>query len=213
MIRVVTIAREYASGGGTVGRLLAEQLGWRLLDRELVAEIARSVDVQAELAEKFDEKVDPWIHRLAKQAFRYGTVDRPSPLVETGIFDSETMTTVGTNVIREAARIGGCVVVGRGGQCILHGVADVFHVFLYAPMRQRLERAAGLLGKVPDLEQRIREKDRQRAAGVRHYFGQDWCNPNLYDLMLDTSCGVEVAVETVLCAARLRAHAAVPSGV
>jgi len=115
MIRVITIAREFASGGGIVGRLLADRLGWRLLDRELVAEIARAVNVQTELAAEFDEKVDPWIHRLAKHAFRHGTLERPAPLAEAEVFDSETMLEIGTHLIEEAARMGGCVVVGAEG--------------------------------------------------------------------------------------------------
>lgn len=203
MTRVITIAREFGSGGASIGRLLAARLHWRLLDRELVAQIAQAAQVGSDIAAECDEKVDPWLHRLAKHAFLHGAIERPVGIAEAGVFDSETMLQVGTSIIEQAAGLGSCVIVGRGAQCILHGRPGVFHVFLYAPMALRMKRAAALLGDAPDLEQRIREKDRERAAGVRHYFGQEWCNPNLYDLMLNTVCGDETAVDTIMCAARL----------
>ena len=119
------------------------------------------------------------------------------------------MAVVGRKVIEEAARMGNCVVVGRGGQCILHGWPEVFHVFLYAPIEirkkrvaERRDRAAG----AADLEAVIREYDRLRAAGVRQYFEQEWCNPNLYDLMINTKRGYESAMETILCAAGVKAE-------
>ena len=209
MVRAITIAREYGSGGAMVARLLADRLGWRLLDRDLVNEVARAANVAPTVAERYDERIDPWFHRLVKHALWRGAPDAPITVEHSDLFDAETMAVVGRKVIEEAARMGNCVVVGRGAQCILHGWRDVFHVFLYAPIEIRKKRVAERRGPcpkgTPDLEAVIREYDRLRAAGVRRYFDQEWCNPNLYDLMLNTKRGYEAAMETILCAAALTA--------
>jgi cytidylate kinase len=207
MIRVITIAREYGSGGAVVARLLADRLGWRLLDRDLLNEVARAANVAPAVAERFDERIDPWFHRLVKHGLWRGGVDAPISVEQFNLFDAEMMVVVARKVIEEAARIGNCVVVGRGAQCILHGWPEVFHVFLYAPIETRKKRVAERLRAGSNLETVIREYDRLRAAGVRQYFGQQWCNPNLYDLMINTKCAYESAMETVLCAAGLKVEA------
>ena len=209
MIRAITIAREYGSGGSSVARLLADRLGWRLLDRDLLNEIARAANVVPAVAERYDERIDPWFHRLVKHALWRGAPDAPITVDNFDLFDAEMMAVVGRKVIEEAARMGNCVVVGRGAQCILHGWRDVFHVFLYAPIEIRKQRVAERRGPcpkgAPDLEAVIREYDHLRAAGVRRYFDQEWCNPNLYDLMLNTKRGYEAAAQTILCAAEVNA--------
>jgi cytidylate kinase len=212
MVRAITIAREYGSGGGIVARLLADRLGWRLLDRDLLNEVARAANVAPAVAERYDERIDPWFHRLVKHALWRGAPDAPITVEQFDLFDAETMAVVGRKVIEEAARMGNCVAVGRGGQCILHGWPDVFHVFLYAPIEIRKKRVVERKGAHPGgaraLEAMVREYDRLRAAGIRRYFDQEWCNPNLYDLMLNTKRGYESAMETILCAAETRTEVA-----
>ncbi|HJT86342.1 MAG TPA: cytidylate kinase-like family protein [Bryobacteraceae bacterium] len=204
MIRVITISREYGAGGASVAGLLAERLGWRLLDRELLRQVSRAAQVEPEVAEQYDERVDPWLHRLVKQALGHGTIDRPTSLADGDLFDAEIMVSVCRRVIEEAARIGECVIVGRGAQCILHGREDVFRVFLYAPLALRAQRMAERLGPRADLEDIIRENDSARAAYIRRYFAQDWCNPYLYELMLNTRYGYAAAADAILTAASLR---------
>ena len=142
MVRAITIAREYGSGGAVVARLLADRLGWRLLDRDLLNEVARTANVAPAVAERFDERIDPWFHRLVKHALWRGAPDAPISVDNFDLFDAEMMAVIGRKVIEEAARMGNCVVVGRGGQCILYGWPEVFHVFLYAPIEIRKKRVA-----------------------------------------------------------------------
>ena len=80
-------------------------------------------------------------------------------------------------------------------------------MFLYAPIEIRKKRVAERRGVAPNLETVIREYDRLRATGIRQYFDQEWCNPNLYDLMINTKRGYESAMETILCAAEVKAEA------
>ena len=72
MFRVLTIAREYGSGGAVVGRSISEQLGWKLLDKAFIENIARAAKVDPQLARRFDERTDSWLERLAHQGAGFG---------------------------------------------------------------------------------------------------------------------------------------------
>jgi cytidylate kinase len=207
MIRVITIAREFGSGGAVIARMLSGRLGWRLLDRELLLEVARAANVDLKVAEQFDERTDPWIHRLVKHSLWHGNVDWPVTPEGREVFDCETVVGVVRRIIEEAARIGNCVIVGRGAQCILRGKPDVFRVFLYARREYRRKRVVQRLGERPKLDELIRESDRQRAEYIERYFSQEWCNPYLYELMINTQFGDDAAVAAILGAAKLGAAA------
>lgn len=204
MFRVITIAREFGSGGATIARLLAGRLGWRLLDRDLINELALAANVDPRVVEQLDERCDPWFRGLVKAIWR-GSAEAPTGMTEADVPDAATMVKVGRQVIEAAARGGNCVIVGRGSQCILYGWPDVFKVYLYAPIELRRKRIAERFGPRPDLEMLIRENDHNRASYIRRYFTQEWCNPHLYDLMINSRCGDEAVVETVLCATGLNA--------
>ncbi len=205
MIRVITIGREYGSGGGTLARLLAQRLGWRLVDDSLIAEIAEMAKVNREVAERYDESVDPWFYRLIKALWR-GGYEGVATRLETDVFDADAMATLWHRVILEAADLGQCVTVGRGGQCILQGREDVFHVFVYAPLRERLRRLHERGEAGSNLEMAAHDMDRRRAAYIRRYFGQEWTDRHLYDLVICSSIGVERAAAAIVCAAGLERH-------
>jgi cytidylate kinase len=203
MRRVVTVAREYAAGGAIVGGIVAGRLGWRLLDRALIESIARHARVDARTAARFDECVDPWLHRITKHAFRRGCIEAVAAVGEDDIFDSEAMARFATEAIREAAEIGNCVIVGRGAQCILHDRRDAFHVFVYGPFEEKVRRVRERFPDVRDPAAMMADMDRKRAAYIRRYFQQDWGNCHLYDLLVNTRCGLDEAARCVICAAGL----------
>ena len=106
-------------------------------------------------------------------------------------FDADVAADLTRRIIEEAAEIGDCVIVGRGSQCILQQREDAFHVFIYAPRGERLNR---LLRRDPRLskveaEKKLDAEDATRAAYVRAHFGEDWQNRHLYHLMLSSSLG------------------------
>jgi cytidylate kinase len=204
MIRVITISREYGSGGGTVARMLADRLVWRLVDKSLITEIARTAKVNPDLAERFDESVDPWFHRMNKALWR-GGYEGVATRVESVAFDADAMTALCQRILEEAATIGHCVTVGRGGQCILQEREDAFHVSIYAPMAERVQRIRDRIPAGTDPVAYARETDRRRAAFIQNYFGQNWTNRHLYDLMICSSVGLEAVTATILCAAGLPA--------
>jgi cytidylate kinase len=107
--------------------------------------------------------------------------------------------------MHEAADIGRCVIMGRGGQCILRDRKDAFHVFLYAPVeyraRQLHKTEGGDLAHAKALAERV---DRERVGYIRRYFGENWFEPALYNLMLESSIGIDAASSVVVSAVRGR---------
>jgi len=205
MFRIVTVAREYGSGGGRIAEGLAGRLGWKLLDRCLVEQIARTASVEPQVAEKYDERPDPWFNQLAEALWQSpglrGYMGGPVP----NWFDGEVAARLTQRLIEEAAEMGDCVVVGRGSQCILQTRSDVFHAFVYAPRAERLERLRGRFPELTtaELEKKLQAQDGVRAAYVRTHFGQDWTNRHLYDLLVSSSPGEEAVVSILLSALRV----------
>lgn len=197
------MGREFGSGGGSIARMIADRLAWRLLDRELLVEVAKSAHVDPKVCEKFDEQCDPWFRGLVRSIW-HGSGEWPSGIADEDLVDSRLLVDLSRRVIEQAARQGECIVVGRGAQCILRGNPDVFHVFVYGPMELRKRRVIERMGERPDLEEFIRQNDRARAEYILKYFGQHWCNPHLYDMMINSRWGDDCAVEAVLAAANLR---------
>ena len=214
MFRVVTLAREYGSGGGRIAQLLAGRLGWKLLDRCLVEKIAETASIKPEVAEKFDERLDPWFNRLAEVFWQSpglrGYIGGPVP----GRFDAEVAAHLTRRIIEEAAEIGDCVIVGRGSQCVLQQREDAFHVFIYAPRGERLARLLrrdARLSKA-EAEKKLGAEDGTRAAYVRDHYGEDWQNRHLYHLMISSSLGEKEAVSIILSALHSARVRVAPAG-
>jgi len=198
MFRIVTVAREYGSGGGRIAQLLADRLDWKLLDRCLVEKIAQLARVEPKLAEQYDERPDPWVNRIVRALWKGGIIrgTMAGPMPE--LFDADTMAALSQRAIEEAADIGNCVIVGRASQCILQGRSDAFHVFIYAPRAERLRRVR--TRHAGRAEAALEARDQERAALIRLYFNQDWANRHLYDLMISSKLGEEVVLSAILSA-------------
>lgn len=202
MFRIVTISREYGSGGTSVARLVAQRLGWQVVDDPLVEEIARRANVPPDVARRYDERVNPWFQGLIQSLWRGGFEGSVSN-VESVPFDADEMARLWTEVIRETAELGNAVIVGRGGQCSLRDRKDVFHVSLYAPLELRVQRLRQMLDRDDGLVELADVVDRRRAASIRRYFGQNWKDPLLYHLAINTAMGYERAADAVMATAAL----------
>jgi Cytidylate kinase-like family len=198
MVRVLTVSREYASGGGQLARRLAERLGWRLVDRELIQRIAQAARVEPQVAAQFDERVDPWFHRLSRAALWRGAFEGVAAVTDEDFFDAARMAGLARRLIEEAAALGDCVIVGRGAQCVLGGRPEVFHLFVYAPRAERLKEARRR--RVADPEIALDERDRARFSYIREYYQEDSLNPHLYHLMINSALGEATAISTILTA-------------
>lgn len=200
MYRILTIAREYGSGGSIIARKVADRLGWELLDSKLIDRIVKSAKVDPSVARELDERVDPWYHRLSRRALWHGSFEGVAAVGETDVFDAHTMAAISRGLIEEAAEIGNCVMVGRGAQCVLLNRPDTFRVFVYGPRRQRLQRLRERLGERDDFETLMDETDKQRTAYIQLHYECDAANRHLYHLMIDSALGLDEAASVILFA-------------
>lgn len=207
-VKVITVEREYGSQGAEFAHHLAQRLGWRLLDSELVAGAARMAGVDPKTAAKFDERLDPWYHRYGK-LFWNDPVYAPVPGGEERVFDSECMLELIRQEILQAAEQGNCVLVGRGSACALAGRPGCFHVFVYATTRAKKEWfARAFPDRAQYAEQELADVDRRRAAVIRKSYQQEWCSRGLYHMLLNSCIGADAMIAAVQCAAGLCAKAA-----
>lgn len=184
--RALTVSREFGSGGGRIAKLVADHLGWKLLDRELIEAIACSAHVDAHVVSRFDERPESWLGRLNRGAMRGAALSAGVIPDDETCFDPETMAQMTQRIIENAWHDGNCVIVGRGAQCILQSRPDVFHVFIYAPVHDRANRLRSRLGPGINIEERLHTVDNERAEYLRKRFAEDWKNPHLYNLMLSS---------------------------
>jgi cytidylate kinase len=200
-IRVITISREYGSGGAAIGQKLSERLRWKLLDRELILELARRAHMQTSDVVRMDEHPSSAIARTLKAfwvANYYGWSTPPSDVT-----DQDYLAKLTQAVILEAAKLGHCVIVGRGAQCVLGDHDDVFHVFIYGSVAEKLWRVHGRDPNSMVDQAILYEVDRTRATYVRQYYKTDWMNPQLYHLMVNSALGLDRSASVILEAAEL----------
>jgi cytidylate kinase len=198
--RVLTVNREFGSGGGRIAQTIAEWFGWKLLDRDIIDAIAYAAHVDPKVVRPYDEHVDSWLRRINQQAMRSAALAAGLELRENSVFDAEEMVKISRKIIEEAYNEGGCVIVGRASQCILQHKPDVYHVFVYAPYLDRLVRLRDRLDKGVHAEQRIRIVDEERAKYLQQYYGKAWNNPHLYDLMISSRTDEEWTARAILYA-------------
>ena len=202
-VRVITVEREYGSHGAEFAHDLAQHLGWRLLDSELVTGAARMAGVDPKLAAKFDERLDPWYYRYGRIFWQdplYATV----PSGEEHVFDSKHMLELIRQEILDAAEQGNCVLVGRGSACALAKRPGCFHVFVYATASAKKEWfARAFPHQAQHAEQHLAAFDRRRAAVIRKFYQQEWCSRGLYHMLLNSCIGTEAMIAAVECSAGL----------
>src|SRR5579863_5880767 len=197
MYRIITIEREYGSGGGEIGCELSKRLGWTLWDQALTEEIAKVGNVECATVERCSERVDGTFQRLVKVFWR-GSHERSIPLPGAEPFDTDRFVAVGEQVMNRIAEAGDCVIVGRGAPYFLRQRGDAFHVFLYAPYAEKLNRLLKLGKNEREARELLDTIDRDRITFVRRYFDADWPTRCLYHMMINTAVGNESVISTIL---------------
>lgn len=197
--KVLTVSREFGSGGAEIAGIIARELGWRLMDRELIAEISHKEQVPASEVAAFDEMVDPWMHRLTRSIWGLGA-DGISPVAPVDIFDAQKAAKLARQIIEEAYKMGNCVIVGRGAQCVLRGKEDVYHALIYARWEDRVRRIQMRVPPGKNVEAQIRKIDAIRLDYVRLHYGEDRFNPLLYDIMIDSKNQPEKVARLIVSA-------------
>lgn len=198
--RVLTVAREFGSGGGRIAKIVAEKLGWKLIDRELIQEIANAARVDPRVVSRFDERPESWMGRMNRRAMQGAALAAGVVPEDENCFDCDVMIEMTHKIIERAYAKGDCVIVGRGAQCILRHKKDVFHLFVYAPFYDRAVRLRSRLGAGVNIEERIHAVDGERAHYLKQFYGKTWNDPHLYDLMISSSENEIATAEAIMAA-------------
>ena len=204
--RVLTISREYGSGGAEIAGIIARDLGWKVVDKEVIAAISKIDEVSPEEVAAVDGRVDPWIYRITRPIWGMGA-DGVSMIAPVRLFDAEEAASMAKVVIEEAYKIGNCVIVGRGSPCILQDKEDVFHAFIYARWEDRVHRIKHRVEQGTDVEALIRATDLERQEYVRLYYKRNRLDPYLYDLMIDSKNQLEKTARIIIAAMEMASAA------
>jgi cytidylate kinase len=197
MIKIVTIEREYGSGGGEIAHLLATQLGWKLWDQLLTEEIARLANCPKAVVEVREERNDPLYYRLFKSFLR-GSYEGSINAHKLNLVDSESILKITERVVQHAAKSGNSVIVGRGAQHFLRIRPDTLRVFLYAPRENKVRRLLARGKSEKDAQQLVDTVDRERADFIQKYFNVEWPDRAVYHSMINTAVGDEAVVNMIL---------------
>lgn len=195
-IRIITISRLFGAGGSSLAAALGARLGWKVLDRELIAEVARRLQrPEADVAAIDEHVLDPWQRAavFASAAFP----EMPVPPLESYL-NTRVLATV-EEVLQDAASAGPIIAVGHGTQCVFHDREDVLHLRVVAPFEDRVRMARQRLGLDPEsARERVRAADADRQTYLRRVHGIDGSDPLHYDLVLNTrSLSVDEAADLV----------------
>ena len=192
--KIITISREFGSGGRTIGRLVAEKLGIPFYDKELVKQIS----VESGFAPNFVEENGE--HAPGRSFFAYAFAPQGVPGIMNGLSTNDFLWNIQCSVILQLADQGPCVIVGRNADYILKDREEVLHVFIHADDEFRKERIVRLYGqseKSPAA--RLAEKDKRRKVNYQHYTGRTWGDAQNFDICLDSSVlGVEECADIIV---------------
>ncbi len=197
MKRIITISREFGSGGRSVGKLVAEKLGYRFYDRELVNKVSERSGFSPEFIEESGE----YASARSSLLFALATASQYSA---DGLSMHDRLYIEQTKIIEELAAEGDCVIVGRCADFILRDWKECLHVFIHADMESRAKRIVERYGEGDrSAEKRLAEKDQKRKVYYKNYTGRNWGQAQNYDLCLNSGVlGVETCAELIVQACK-----------
>lgn len=199
---LITISRQYGAGGSLVAAKVAEALGWRVVDNELVERVAMRAGMAPEDVAQREERVPTFIERLARTVVASTPELLIPPEAGGGIasLSESDLVRITERVVKEIAAEGRVVLVGRAAPAVLGRQTDALHVRVVAPREHRIKVAAARLGVPEDQAARTTDDaDKHRARYHREYYGRDWSDPVNYHMVLNTEAlGVDGAADAVV---------------
>ena len=200
---VITIARQYGSGGREIGERVSEILGYKHYDKELITMAANAGGLDADVLQTADEKpASSLLYTLAMGSNYFGsamTFGYKPPL-------NDQLFVLQSNVIRHVAEEGPCVIIGRCADYVLRDHKPLLRVFILGDMQHRQARVVARHEGVSesDAVTLINKTDKRRASYYRFYTGERWGVADRYDLCINSSLtGIEGAANLIVDAARL----------
>ena len=182
---IITLSREYGSGGRYIGKLVAEKLGIKLYDKEFVAKLAEETGLSSEYIENNEQK--------------RGTLETLNNGYYSGLSNSDELFIKESELIKKVASENSCVIVGRCADFILKENKNVFKVFVYSNMENKIKRTTNIYGLDKNkAEKEINRINKLRANHYKYYTEKDWSNPENYDICINSdSLGVEKAADLI----------------
>jgi len=201
---IITISRQFGAGGSQVARRVAEALGWRLVDNELIDRVAARAGLKPEEVAEREERAPGFVERLARALARSAPELFPASSDQAPEPQEATLVKVTETVVEEVAAAGRVVLVGRAAPAVLRGERDAMHVKLVAPLPFRLRVAVERLGMgEKEAEKTLRETDASRARYLKQHYGRDWEDATNYHMVLNTGAlGLDGATAVIVERAR-----------
>jgi len=201
---IITIARQYGSGGRYIGKMVAEQLGIPFYDKELVERAAEESGISKDLFEHADEKPSQPLWNILPASFsgfggRVSVTDMPM---------NDKLFLIQANTIRRIAEEGSCVIVGRCANYVLKDDPDLVRIFVHSSAEDKKNRLVTYYGvEEKDAESAMAKVDKTRANYFNYYSGLKWGSADTYDLSLNTSClGTELSAKLIADFAKFKAE-------
>ena len=194
--RIITIARQYGSGGKTVGQMLAKDLGIDCYDREILRMASDDSGIHETLFGRVDEYSSAKPPLFKKESIYTGDLIPPHSKEFTS---DENLFNYQAKTIRHLAETESCVIIGRCSNYVLKDYPNVLSVFIHASWEFRMEKAAEKLSKTPrEIEKFLQKDDKRKFEYCRRFTGKEWTDATNYDLCLDSSkLGYDKCVEEI----------------
>ena len=203
---IVTISRQYGSGGSEVAERVALALGWQLYDNAVVDEVAARLGISPAEVSAREERMPSLSERLASALWLAAPEVMPTVGDAALPPSEERIVEVTGRVMQEAVQAGPAVIVGRGAQCLLATRTDAIHVFCYAPLEALAAYAVTNLDVTPDEARKtVVEMNARREEYVKRHWKREWRDLANYHLCVNTAwLGLDGAAELVTRMARER---------
>lgn len=198
--KIITISRAFGSGGHSIGKEVAQRLGIPFYDKELVEAVAKQSGFHADFIEEAGE------YAPVSSSFLFSIAVSPNPLSTMHTMSmADQLFVYQTNVIRNLAEKGPCVIVGRCADYILREREDALHVFIHADMDYRAKRIVRVYGETKQSpEKRLTDKDNKRKVYYKHYTNRNWGDAQNYHLCLNSGMiGPEKCVDIIVDVANM----------
>ena len=200
MKTVITISRQYGSGGREIGKKLADQLGIPFYDNEIISRAAKDTGFSEAAFESVEDKAtNSLLYSIAMGMNVFTSQDTGFA----GLSLDDRIFLAQSNVIRKVAEEGACVIVGRCADYVLKDRKDCLNVFIYADKGFRAERIVKQYGESNiEPEKRLADKDKKRKLNYKYFTERDWGRRENYHLSIDSGfLGIEKAVALIVSAA------------
>jgi len=193
--KVITISRAFGSGGRTIGKEVARRLGIPYYDKELVDAVAKESGFHADFIREAGE------YAPISNSFLFNIAMSPNPVsMVNNMSMADQLFVYQSNVIRELADKGPCVIIGRCADYILRERSDCLHVFIHADMDFRSERIVRVYGETKQTpEKRLTDKDNKRRVYYKHYTNRNWGEAQNYHVSLNSGLiGIEKCADIIV---------------